>query len=56
MITYSVSSHREQNLIIINPDEHNCFEFYEETHLLVENLIDSSFLIFALNFINGNDQ
>jgi hypothetical protein len=50
MITYSVSSHREQNLIIINPDEHNCFEFYEETHLLVENLIDSSFFNFCIEF------
>lgn len=49
-ITYSALSHREQDLIIINPDEHDSFEFYEETHLLVENLIDSRFFNFCIEF------
>lgn len=49
-ITYSYSSRREQDLIIINPDEYDSFEFYEETHLLVENLIDSRFFNFCIEF------
>lgn len=43
LITYSQCTKKTSNIIYINPNETRSFEFFEETHLLTENLDDAFF-------------
>lgn len=42
-ITFNKSTHKDSPIIYINPKTTFNFELYEETHLIVENILDSVF-------------
>lgn len=42
-ITFLEETKKTDNVIIINPRTHTDFELYEETHFIVENILDSQF-------------
>lgn len=42
-ITFNESTHKDAQIIYINPKNISCFELHEETHFLVENILDSEF-------------
>nr|MDE7457073.1 hypothetical protein [Prevotella sp.] len=42
-ITFNESIHKDAQIIYINPKTVSNFELYEETHLIVENILDSVF-------------
>ena len=43
LVTFSKDTSNNANCIVINPNQKPRFEFWEETHLLTENLSDSTF-------------
>lgn len=49
-VTFKESTQRRDNCIIINPKDNYSFEFYEETHFLVENLLDEEFYKHCLDY------
>jgi len=49
-VTFNESTQRQDNCIIINPRNNDSFEFYEETHFLVENLLDEEFYKHCLDY------
>lgn len=53
-VTFDESTQREDSCIIINPSNNNSFEFYEETHFLVENLMDVKFYEYCLGYYKRN--
>lgn len=42
-ITFLEETNKTENVIILNPRTHTDFELYEETHFIVENIIDAYF-------------
>ena len=42
-ITFLEETKKTDNVIILNPRTHTDFELYEETHFIVENIIDAQF-------------
>lgn len=43
IISFKNKTENKDGIIYINPNENRCFEFFEETHLLVENIEDAFF-------------
>lgn len=42
-VTFLEDTKKDNSVIIINPKSHIDFELYEETHLIVENILDAKF-------------
>ena len=42
-ITFLEYTKKTDNVIVLNPRTHTDFELYEETHFIVENILDSQF-------------
>lgn len=55
-VTFNESTQRQDNCIIINPRNNDSFEFYEETHFLVENLLDEEFYKHCLDYYKRNNK
>ena len=55
-VTFKESTQRRDNCIIINPKDNYSFEFYEETHFLVENLLDVEFYQHCLDYYKRNNK
>lgn len=55
-VTFKESTQRRDNCIIINPKDNYSFEFYEETHFLVENLLDVEFYEYCLDYYKRNNK
>lgn len=55
-VTFKESTQRRDNCIIINPKDNYSFEFYEETHFLVENLLDVKFYEYCLKYYKRNNN
>lgn len=55
-VTFKESTQRRDNCIIINPRNNDSFEFYEETHFLVENLQDEEFYKHCLDYYKRNNN
>lgn len=55
-VTFEKATQREDSCIIINPSNNNSFEFYEETHFLVENLMDVEFYKYCLGYYKRNKK
>lgn len=49
-LTYMENTKRGSGVICINPDDALSFDYGAETHLLTENLIDSEFYSYCVNF------
>ena len=43
IVTYEGDTRKINNIIYINPNTHTFFELYEETHFIVENILDAIF-------------
>lgn len=55
-VTFKKSTQRQDNCIIINPRKNDSFEFYKETHFLVENLLDEEFYKHCLEYYKRNNK
>lgn len=55
-VTFKESTQRRDTCIIINPRNNDSFEFYEETHFLVENLLDVKFYKHCLDYYKRNNK
>ena len=56
-VTFGIDTQRQDTGgIIINPRNNNSFEFYEETHFLVENLLDEKFYKYCLEYYKRNNK
>lgn len=55
-VTFKEITQRQDACIIINPRNNDSFEFYEETHFLVENLLDEKFYKYCLEYYKRNNK
>lgn len=49
-VTFTPKTTVDEKLLVISPSLYPSFEFYEETHLLTENLSDSKFFVYLANY------
>ena len=56
IVTFSKRTKRENNIIYINPNETKSFEYFEETHLLTENLDDAFFFKFLVDYYQRKER
>ena len=47
-ITFLEDTKKSDNVIVLNPRTHTDFELYEETHFIVENILDARFYAHAI--------
>lgn len=56
IVTFTHTTERVGSTIYINPKELSMFEFYEETHLLTENIEDSDLFKYIVNYYQRKER
>lgn len=56
IVTFARNTEKDKDIIYLNPNDNRSFEFFEETHLLVENIEDAFFFKYLTDYFQRTQK